>query len=86
MSSVEYTNLVQLKTHKTYNERCRSRDGRNDLTSDLLGGIAIRRSDVVIRCAKVRSSSDKVDVIVGVIILLKFGGVEAIAGQRRRGR
>ena len=84
MSSVEYTNLVQLKAYKTYNKRCRSRDGRNDLTSDLLSSIAIRRSDVVIRCAKVRSSGDKVDVIVGVIVLLELNRDEAVADQGGR--
>ena len=84
VSCVEYTNLVQLKTHKTYNKRCRGRDGRNDLTSDLLGSIAIRRSDVVIRCAKVRSSGDKVDVIVGVIVLLELNGNEAVADEGGR--
>jgi hypothetical protein len=43
----------------------------------LLGRVAISGIDAVIRCAKVRSSSDEVDVVIGIIILLKLYGIKA---------
>jgi hypothetical protein len=43
----------------------------------LLGRVAISGGDAVIHCAKVGSSSDEVDVVVGIIVLLKLYGIKA---------
>ena len=39
--------------------------------------MAISRGDAVIHCAKVRSGSDEVDMVIGIVILLKLYGIKA---------
>jgi hypothetical protein len=43
--------------------------------------VAISRGYAVIHCAKVRSGSDEVDVVIGIVILLKLYGIKAEAGK-----
>jgi len=43
--------------------------------------VAISGVDAVIHCAKVRSCSDEVDVVIGIVVLLKLYGIEAKSGK-----
>jgi len=39
--------------------------------------VAISRGDAIVHCAKVGSGGDEVDVVIGIVILLKFYRIEA---------
>jgi len=52
-------------------------DRRDDLPGNLLGRVAISGVYAVIHGAKVRSSSDEVDVVIGIVIFLKLYGIKA---------
>ena len=74
--------LVQLKADQADDERCSGRDSGNDLARDLLGRMPVSGVDAVVHRAQVRRSSDEVDVVVGVIILLELDGRQAVACER----
>jgi hypothetical protein len=39
--------------------------------------MAIGGGDAIIHCPKVRSGGDEVDVVIGIVILLKLYGIKA---------
>ena len=80
--NIQRTDLVKFQAHETCDERCRRRNGRNDLASNLLGGVTVGDRDIVIHRPQVSSSSDEINVVVCIIILLKLNRIEAVASQR----
>ena len=82
-ASRNVTNLVEFQAHQTRDEGSCGGDGRHDLAGNLLRRVAVGGLDVVIRRTQIRSSSDEVDVVVRIIVLLKLDRVQAIADQGR---
>ena len=74
--------LVQLKVDQTSHERRCRRDGRDDLASNELGLVAVSLLDLVVLRAEVAGRRDEVDVVVGIIILLKLDRRELESCQR----
>ena len=79
----EGTNLVQLEADESDDEGGCSGNGGNDLAGNLLGSVLVSDSDVVVHRTQVGRGGDEVDVVVRVVVLLKFHGVQAVANQRR---
>ena len=73
--------LVQLKADEATDKGCCGRDRGYDLARDLLGGMPVSRSDVVVHRTQVRCGSDEVNVVVRVVVLLELNGVQAIADE-----
>jgi hypothetical protein len=48
--------------------------------------MAVSRVDVIVHCAKVGGSSDEVDVVVGVIVLLELNDIKPVSSQGRWSR
>lgn len=80
------TYLEELQANKTSYQSGGRRDGRNDLSCNLLSGVSVCRVDVVVHCAEVGRCGDEVDVEVGIVILLEFHWVQSVTNQRRRRR
>ncbi|CCF39279.1 hypothetical protein CH063_10151 [Colletotrichum higginsianum] len=57
-------NLVQLQDHQTRYERRRRRNGRDDLSGDELGLVAVSLLNLVVGSAQVATGRDEVDVVV----------------------
>ena len=81
-ASRNVTNLVEFQAHQTRDEGSCGGDGRNDLAGNLLRRVAVGGLDVVIRRTQIRSSSDEVDVVVRIIVLLELNRVQAVADKR----
>lgn len=73
------THLVEFQANQTSHKRCSRGDGGDNLPSDLFGSVAIGYGNAVIHCAKVRGGSNEVNVMVGVIILLKVYRCETVS-------
>ena len=43
----------------------------------------VRRVNTIVHGAQIGSSSDEVNVMIGIVILLKIDGVQPIPGERR---
>ena len=76
------TNLVELQTDETGDQRCGGGDGRDDLPGDLLRCMPVGRRDVVVEGAQVRSRGDEVDMEVRVVVLLELYRGETVANER----
>lgn len=81
-----YPYLEELQAYQAGDQRSGRRDRRNDFASNLLCRVPVGRVDTVVHRAEIRRSSDEVDVMVSIVILLELNGVEAVASQRRRSR
>lgn len=78
------SNLVEFEANQTsYQRRCGS-NGWNNLSSNLLGGVSISDVDAIVKSSQVRSGSDKIDVMVRIIVLLKFDRIKAVSSKGRR--
>jgi hypothetical protein len=75
------TYLVELKANETSNQRRCSGDSRDDFAGNLLGVVSISRFDAIVHRPKIRGCGDEVNVVVGVVILLKFHRIEAETRQ-----
>ena len=63
--------LVELKADETDSKSSGSSNSRNDLSSNQLGLVLISLCDLVIGSSEVGGSSDEIDMVVGIVILLK---------------
>ena len=64
--------LVKLENDQAGHERCRRGNGWDNLARNELGLVAVRWLDTVVLRTQVAGSGDKVDVVVGVVILLEL--------------
>ena len=78
-------NLVEFQTDKPGDKGGRSRNGRNNFARDLLSAVSICSVNAIIHCTKIRCCSNKINVVVGVIVFLKLARAQAITSQRRWG-
>jgi hypothetical protein len=72
--------LVQLETNKPGDEGCRRRNSRDNFARNLLGGVAVRRVNVIIHCPQIGRSGDVIDMVIGVIVLLELSGSQTVTG------
>jgi hypothetical protein len=72
--SLAINDLVQLQAHKTRDERSGSGNSGNNLACDLFGRVPVGGVDCIVGSAKVGCGGDKVDVVVGVVILFEVDG------------
>lgn len=75
--------LVELKADETSHERGRRSNGRNDLSCDLFGGVAISWVNPVVHGTEIGSGGNKVDVVVSIIVLLELDGRQSVPCQGR---
>lgn len=70
--SLSINDLVEFKDDKTSDKCSGRRDGRNDLSGDKLRLVAVCGCNAVVLGTEIACSSDKVDVMVRIVVLLKF--------------
>lgn len=64
--------LVEFQTNEASDQSGRGGNGGNDLASDLLRVVSVRRVDTIVHGTQVRSRGDKVDVMIGVVVFLEL--------------
>lgn len=64
--------LVEFQTNEASDQSSRGGNGGNDLASDLLRVVSVRRVDTIVDGTQVRSRGDKVDVMVGIVIFFEL--------------
>ena len=75
-------NLVELKHNQAGNQRSGRGNSGNDLSSDELGLVSISGLDLVVFGSQVTASSDEINVMVRVIILLEVNRNQLESRQR----
>ncbi|CAF3535359.1 unnamed protein product [Fusarium graminearum] len=78
--------LVQLQNNQASHQRSGCGNGRNDLASNELGLVSISWLNLVVLGPQVAASSDEIDVMVRVIVLLEIDRNELESRQRAGGR
>ncbi len=76
--------LVKLQVDEAGDQRRRGGNGRDDLPGDELGAVAVGRGDLVVLGAEVAGRGDEVNVVVGIVVLFKLGGLQLKAGELGR--
>lgn len=75
--------LVELEADKADSESGGGGNCRDNLASNELGLVAVRLGDLVVASTEVGRGGDEVDVVVGVVVLLKVARLETEASERR---
>jgi hypothetical protein len=77
-----HSNLVKLQADQTGDKRGRGSNGRNNLTGNLLRRVPISDRYIIIHGSKVRRCSNKVDMMIGIVILFEFNWSKSVSSKR----
>jgi hypothetical protein len=75
------THLVELQADKTRSKSSSGSDSWDDFASDELGLVLVSLGDSIVGSTAIGSGRDEVDVVIGVIVLLKVDRGQAEASQ-----
>lgn len=70
---------VNISSDKAGNAGCGGGDGRDDVSRDHLGLVAVSSHNMVVGGSQVGASHDEVDVEVSVVILLKISRLKTFS-------
>jgi hypothetical protein len=75
--------LVQLEANETSHDRSGGRDSRDDLASNSFRGMSISGGDRIVNGSQIGGRSDKIDVVVCIVILFELDRNHSVSGHRR---